>query len=73
MNTIKRICLVLIILGTIAVLYAQAYDIVFSGLVLCFVFELNIESDTSPKARKITYIIHLITGFIILLMLIMLK
>ena len=73
MNTIKRICLVLITIGTIAVAYAQAYDIVVSGLILCFFFKRSIESDISPKARKITYIIYLITDFIILLMLIMLK
>lgn len=69
MNTLRRICLVLIIIGTIEGLYAQAYDIVFCGLVLYFFFGLSIESDTSPKA----YIIHLMTGLIILLMLIILK
>lgn len=45
MDTIRRICLVLIIIGTIAGLYAQAYDIVFSGLILCLFFKLSIESD----------------------------
>ena len=45
MNTLKHICLVLIILGTIAALYAQAYDIVFSGLILCLFFKLSIESN----------------------------
>ena len=40
MNTLKHICLVLIIIGTIAALYAQAYDIVFSGLILCLFFKL---------------------------------
>ena len=45
MNTIKRICLVLIILGTVAALYAQAYDIVFSGLILCLFFKMSIKSN----------------------------
>ena len=73
MNAIKRICLALAIIGTIAGLHAQAYDIVFSGLILCLFFNSSIELDTSPEAHKVAYIIHLITGFIILLMLITLK
>lgn len=42
MNTLRHICLVLIIIGTIDALYAQAYDIVFCGLILCLFFKLNI-------------------------------
>lgn len=41
MDTIRRICLVLIIIGTIAGLYAQAYDIVISGLILYLFFKIE--------------------------------